>query len=72
MLLYVQCCLHKKVHMLIQASQECCTKPCARSQALSLQERKPMFAFIIVNQLERHDKTLSYCSPTSCFSTLNR
>lgn len=39
--------------MLIQASQECCTKPCARSQAPSLQERKPVFAFIIVNQLVR-------------------
>lgn len=49
--------LYKRVHTLIQASQECCTKPHVQSQAPSLQERKSMFAFIIVNQLNVKDRT---------------
>lgn len=61
-LLYVHSYLYKRVHTFIQASQECCTKPCVQSQAPSLQERKSVFAFIIVNQLNMRDRTKFFLS----------
>lgn len=54
--------IYMRVHTLTQASQECCTKSRVQSQVLSLQERKCVFAFITVNQLNMRDRIKFFLS----------